>query len=122
MTDPRERDLDADLQTIANWGESALVTLMEGHELELLVVAELGPHTASSCMEWFHLPIRDASIPNAAFEAAWQGEGQALRDRLTAGQGVVVHCQAGLGRTGLVAARWLIELGESPAVALNSFT
>ena len=114
-----ERDLGSDLQTIANWGGSTLVTLMEDHELDLLAVPELGRRTASLGMAWFHLPIRDVSIPDAAFEAAWQGEGQALRKRLTAGQDIVVHCRGGLGRTGLVAARLLIELGESPTVALN---
>ncbi len=119
MTGAWERDLGSDLQTIANWGASALVTLMEDHELELLAVPELGQRTVSLGMAWVHLPIRDVSIPDAAFEAAWQGEGRALRDRLAAGQDIVVHCRGGLGRTGLVAARLLIELGESPAVALK---
>ena len=34
------------------------------------------------------------------------------------GESVVVHCRGGLGRTGLVAARLLVELGESPVSAL----
>lgn len=33
-------------------------------------------------------------------------------------QAVVVHCRGGLGRTGIIAARLLIELGEQPNKAL----
>lgn len=39
-----------------------------------------------------------------------------LRRRLVAG--VVVHCRGGLGRTGIVAARLLVEFGEAPKSAL----
>lgn len=39
------------------------------------------------------------------------GVAQRLRD----GQTVLVHCQAGLNRSGLLAARTLIELGKTPA-------
>ena len=35
------------------------------------------------------------------------------------GQGIVVHCRGGLGRTGLIAAQLLIELGEMPSKALE---
>jgi ADP-ribosyl-[dinitrogen reductase] hydrolase len=31
---------------------------------------------------------------------------------------LVIHCKGGLGRTGVVAARLLIELGETPNAAL----
>ena len=34
------------------------------------------------------------------------------------GESVVVHCRGGLGRTGLIAVRLLVELGESPVSAL----
>jgi len=35
------------------------------------------------------------------------------------GQSIVVHCRGGLGRTGMVAARLLVELGEKPVTALQ---
>ena len=47
----------------------------------------------------------------------WVTSGEALRERLLRGQSLVVHCRGGLGRTGLIAARLLIELGESPPEA-----
>jgi ADP-ribosyl-[dinitrogen reductase] hydrolase len=119
MTGAWQRDLDTDLKAVAAWGATALVTLMESHELELLRVPDIGHKTAALNMQWLHLPIRDVSIPDANFEAAWETQGRALLERLTNGQGVVVHCRGGLGRTGLIAARLLIELGEQPARALS---
>lgn len=119
MTGAWERNLDTDLRAVADCGASALVTLMEQFELELLEVTELGRVTKSMGMAWFHLPIQDVSIPDAEFEASWVSQGQALRERLKNGQTVVVHCRGGLGRTGLIAARLLIELGEEPKVALE---
>ncbi len=118
MTGPWDRDLHADLKVLKDWGATALVTLMEAHELEQLGVSELGQATMLIGMEWFHLPIRDVSIPDATFETAWARLGQALRERISNGQGVIVHCRGGLGRTGVIAARLLIELGEQPSNAL----
>lgn len=92
---------------------------MERHELRDLGVADLGVRAGARGLAWYHLPIRDGGVPDAGFEHAWAPAGAALRQRLRAGEGVVVHCRGGLGRTGLVAARLLIELGEAPSSALR---
>ena len=119
MTGPWDRDLGIDLTAIVDWGASALVTLMEAHELAQLGVSDIGRHVESSGLAWFHLPIRDVSIPDAAFEATWETVGATLRARLRDGHGIVIHCRGGHGRTGLIAARLLIELGEPPRNALE---
>ena len=119
MTGPWERDLESDLAAIAKWGATALVTLMELHELERLGVSSLGEIAVAQGLDWYHLPIRDVSVPSAAFEAEWKSAGMALRTRLLGGESVVVHCRGGVGRTGLVAVRLLVELGEAPASALQ---
>jgi ADP-ribosyl-[dinitrogen reductase] hydrolase len=112
------RDLDLDVAAIADWGAASVVTLVEGHELAQLQVTGLGDAVRDAHMEWHHLPIRDVSVPDAAFETAWRKVGPALRDQLRAGCNVLVHCKGGLGRAGMVAARLLIETGWSPADAL----
>jgi ADP-ribosyl-[dinitrogen reductase] hydrolase len=119
MTGPWDRDLESDLAAIANWGATALVTLMELHELERLGVSGLGEAAVVQGLDWYHLPIRDVSIPSATFEAEWVDAGRVLRSRLMGGESVVVHCRGGLGRTGLIAARLLVELGEVPVSALQ---
>ncbi len=118
MSGPWARDLDADLGAIQAWGAAALVTLVEQHELVHLGVGGLGQRVQARGLDWYHLPIRDVSIPTPDFETQWRITGQALRACLLGGQSLVVHCRGGLGRTGLIAARLLIELGESPQAAL----
>ena len=118
-TGPWARDLDTDLAVIRAWGASALVTLMEDHELVHLEVGRLGEAVRSMGIDWYHLPIRDVSVPSNAFETQWRTSGEELRERLLRGQSVVVHCRGGLGRTGLIAASLLIELGEVPVRALE---
>jgi len=118
MSGPWARDLDADLAAIQAWGASALVTLVEQHELVHLGVSTLGKRVQALGLDWYHLPIRDVSIPTPEFETQWRTSGQALRACLLGGQSLVVHCRGGLGRTGLIAARLLVELGEPPQAAL----
>jgi protein-tyrosine phosphatase len=60
-------------------------------------------------------PIADLHAPTLT-EALELWE--ALRARLGAGEGVVLHCGAGIGRAGTVAAGLLVTLGRSPAEAV----
>ena len=41
-----------------------------------------------------------------------------LRERLASGASVVIHCLGGLGRTGMITARLLIEFGAEPDEAI----
>jgi ADP-ribosyl-[dinitrogen reductase] hydrolase len=71
-------------------------------------------------MEWLHLPIRDVDVPDSHFEAGWTSAGDRLGNRLRNGERVLVHCRGGLGRTGMVAARLLVEVaGATPQQALD---
>ena len=119
MTGPWSRDMRTDIAAIADWGAVALVTLMESHELDRLGVSGLGEMVVSQGLDWYDLPIQDVSVPSTAFEVQWEEVGKTLRKRLLNGQSIVVHCRGGLGRTGLVAARLLIELGDKPEAALQ---
>ena len=67
---------------------------------------------------WWHLSIVDSGIPSRHFEHARNRAGEDLRRLLVAGEGIVVDCRGGLGRTGIVAARLLVEFGEAPESAL----
>jgi ADP-ribosyl-[dinitrogen reductase] hydrolase len=108
---PWDRDLETDLRAIRTWGASALVTLIEDHEFGELQVSDLGAKAETSGMEWHHLPIPDVSVPDANFEQTWAYSGLRLRSLLQAGKSIVVHCKGGLGRTGTIAGRLIVELG-----------
>ncbi len=119
MTGGWDRDLDLDLDAISAFGASALVTLVEAHEMEMLGVPQIGEKTMLRHMDWFHLPIRDVSVPGREFEQAWQVHGPGLRARLRDGFSVVLHCKGGLGRAGTIAARLLVELGLEPSESIR---
>ena len=116
-----ERDLETDLDAVREWGAAALVTLMEGDELARLAAPPdvWRESVARRGVEWHHLPIVDGDVPQEDFEDRWIYSGVRLRRLLRAGARVAVHCRGGLGRTGTIAARLLIELGESPAAAVR---
>ncbi|MCC2638233.1 MAG: phosphatase [Moraxellaceae bacterium] len=106
-----ERDLDKDLAVIRQWGTTAVVTVMERHEFGLLGVPEFPEVMAREPLQWHLLRIRDSDVPAPDFEDAWPAVSTELQSRLRRGERIVIHCRGGLGRTGLVAARLLIELG-----------
>ena len=114
-----DRDLLADLQAIGAWGASTIVSLIEEHEFELLGVPDFAAHVVPR-FRWHWLPIRDGGVPDSVFEQNWVAAGAELRARVAAGERLLVHCRAGLGRTGTITARLLVEFGLTPLQALNA--
>jgi ADP-ribosyl-[dinitrogen reductase] hydrolase len=117
---PSLEALEADLDAIAAFGARRLVTLMEPDELAYIGIdpKRLDREIRARGLEWLHLPIRNLSIPGVAWETGWLTAGAALRRELAEGGRFAMHCYAGLGRTGTVAARLLIEHGTRPAEAI----
>ncbi len=111
--------LSNDLQQLCDWGARGLVTLIEDHEFGLLGVTSLPAQAEALGMRWWHLPIRDLGTPDESFETSWREVGHELRSLLRDGVSVALHCRGGLGRTGTVAARLLVELGRTPALAIE---
>ena len=114
-----QRDLDADIAVVKAWGPRAVVTLLEDHEFDRFKVQGLPRKIEESGMEWYHLPIRDGHAPGGDFERAWVRIGVILRNHLDSGERILVHCRGGLGRSGTVAARLLIESGMEPRQAIR---
>lgn len=111
-----DRDLDLDLDAIEGWGADLVLSLLEREEFDELKVPQRliseGLRRRGIC--WLQLPIPDFGTPGADFETQWSRDvGPMLRHRLRYGGAVVLHCKGGLGRTGTIAARLLVELGES---------
>ena len=119
---PSLPDLEADLDTIAAFGAKRLVTLMEAHELRAVGIDpdRFAGAAASRGLIWMHLPIRNLGTPSSDWEQNWNVAGEALRQELAAGGRFALHCYAGLGRTGTVAARLLVEHGANPAEAISA--
>lgn len=112
------RDLQLDLDAIAAWGASTVVSLIEDHEFDLLHVRQLGVEVRERHMGWLHLPIVDVSIPQPDFDDSWKHKGEALRATIRNGFNVAIHCRGGLGRAGMIAGQVLVELGMEPERAI----
>lgn len=112
------RSLDADLQTIQAWGASIVLSLIEPHEFARLGVPEFALAMARTSLQWLPMPITDMATPGETTLAAWRTQGPALLQALGQGQRVLVHCAAGLGRTGMLVAKLLVLHGVSAEKAI----
>jgi ADP-ribosylglycohydrolase/protein-tyrosine phosphatase len=111
------RDLAMDMEVIRAWGCTRLVTLMESDEIAAFQVADLREKVPPG-IRHYHLPIPDGGVPDAAWEQQWAQVGPLLGCDLVLGERIVIHCRGGLGRTGLVAARLLVDRGMDPEEAM----
>jgi len=100
-------------------GAGLLISLLPAHELSALGLQSLAEVCSQADLRWAHCPIDDFAAPAAGFEAAWQQIAPAVHALLDRGGSVALHCRAGLGRTGTVAARVLLERGLEVQAAVD---
>jgi protein-tyrosine phosphatase len=111
-------DLPCDLAAIEQWGASTLLSLVETHEFVRMGVPDFADAVARTRLAWLHVPIADMRTPGATALAAWQRHRGSLRAAFERGDKVLVHCAFGLGRTGMLVARLLVDAGLEPGAAI----
>lgn len=112
-------DLAESLETLKQAGAVALVTLMSDAELRENGVGQLGVEARKHGLEWFQLPIEDDQAPDENFETKWRENRHPLDAVLASNKALAIHCKGGSGRTGLFAARLLIESGMPRSEAIK---
>jgi ADP-ribosyl-[dinitrogen reductase] hydrolase len=108
-----ERDLRIDIQAVKSWGATAWLNLLTTEEMLDLKVEDLEVAVKASGIRYYCLPIKDGDIPDAVFEQSWNTIGAQLREELLRGGKILIHCKGGLGRSGMIAARLIVELGAA---------
>ena len=100
-TAPNADDLAADLQHARTQGADVVVSMLGTLEARLLRLAGEGEAAASAGLAFHRLPTTDFGTPE---KTAARTVAEQLRAHLAAGEGVVVHCRGGVGRSSVLAA------------------
>jgi len=90
-------------------GATHLVTLLAANEQ----AAQVGAAAEAAGLSWVWIPMQGANVPSAERTAALSGELDKVRDLIAGGARVVVHCSAGIHRTGMFGYALLRRLGLS---------
>ncbi|SES71230.1 cyclin-dependent kinase inhibitor 3 family protein [Oceanicella actignis] len=112
------RDLAQDADALARWGADAVLSLLPEPELAALGASGLGAAVQERGMAWLRFPIADFGVPAPEAMARWPGISACARRLTRDGGRLAIHCRAGLGRTGTIAALLLIEAGAPPRRAV----
>jgi len=104
-------DPDSGVDALARWPATAVVSLMESREFEMLGLKGVPQAFQERFDLWLHLPIRDGDIPDKHWMERWQLARLIIAAVLAEGGRVAMHCLAGVGRTGTVASLCLVDAG-----------
>ncbi|GAA6209436.1 cyclin-dependent kinase inhibitor 3 family protein [Cognatishimia sp. WU-CL00825] len=110
---------DMDLDHMAEWKPSIVMSLTTSGEMVDHGAETLGADFRARAARWVHLPVPDFGVPDKAFEAAWPAAAEAALLALKGGGRVLIHCMGGCGRSGMAALRLMVEAGEPVDQALG---
>lgn len=114
MPCPPSESLGSVIADLKAAGVSVLVSMLPEDEAQHLGVAEEATQCGAQGITFLSHPIVDFGLPQmAAFAELIQN----IKDHLADGEQVIVHCKAGIGRSGMVAACVLVAFGETPTAA-----
>lgn len=113
MPRPRAGEwLEDEMRGLAQAGLDTVVSLLTAPEIRELDLAREPEHCEAAGMQFLSFPITDRGVPASA--ADLRAFVRSLADQLRTGRKLGIHCRAGIGRSGLVAACVLSDLGVAP--------
>lgn len=98
-------------------GVQTIVSLLESNEARELDLVDEASFCRAANLQFLSFPIADRGVPSNCVEFAKFVESIALR--LRSGHSVAIHCRAGIGRSGLLAACVLGTFGVAPDSAFT---
>jgi len=97
-------------------GITAVVSLLPEEEAKALGVAKAAQTCDKLGLIYLSYPVKDFGLPQ---KASFAHLVQKVNVLLGTGDHVAVHCKAGIGRSGMLAACVLVSTGETPEQALK---
>lgn len=117
MPCPNRQRVVQDLRHLQQLGIHKVVSLLETDEAQRCGLENESDICAAFSMEFAQFPIQDRQVPT--HPAQFRQLVNQLYDELCSGKHVAIHCYAGIGRTGLLAASILIKHGMNPVQAAD---
>nr|WP_239113561.1 protein phosphatase [Shimia biformata] len=111
-------DYSGDLARVIGWAPGLVLSMTEWAEMQGAGAGDLGRDLGNAGIDWVHLPVRDFDVPTGKTLDVWPDASRRAQAVLQQGGRVLIHCYGGCGRSGMAAARILVEMGEDPAPAL----
>jgi protein-tyrosine phosphatase len=105
----------ASIINIARLGIQQVVSLLEPSEALHLGLDAEREHVKAHAMEFLSFPIPDMGLPGSVEGFAQLAK--QLFDQVNAGVNTLIHCHAGIGRSGLLAAGILLHCNMDPQQA-----
>lgn len=105
----RDRSLAEDIEVMKSEKIKAVLVLITLDEFEEYGVSELIGEYKNSGFEVLHKPVADQSVPS---QRQRDDILQWLEQKTSQGQHVLVHCVGGLGRSGTIAAMYLMKMNH----------
>jgi len=109
--------IEDEFQAIADEGIFQIVSLLEPHEAYDIGLQEEEKYAKKYQMEFLSYPIQDRGVPESLTE--YKKLTKNLYHEIAGGKNTVIHCRAGIGRTGVVAAGVLLHCGFEPKEAFE---
>jgi protein-tyrosine phosphatase len=117
---PRGNDwLEHEIKSLSRAGIEVLVSLLTQDESEQLGLSDEERFCGHHGMRFFNLPIADHSVPN---ETKVRKLLHVLETQVRTGKAVCFHCREGIGRSSMLAALVLANLGWTPESAFEAIS
>lgn len=101
--------LAGELEELARSGVDVLVSMLVPKEAEAIGLEDEAELCRAAGMEFVSVPVVDHAVPDDT--AAFKERARSIAERVRSGAHVAVHCRMGLGRSPLLVATVLVELG-----------